>query len=158
MHTVVDYDCSDCLVALAVHMVTYVPGHFPWRLVTNHLSEYGGADRASDPVLIPLEAQEARFVQQVATRERNDVLVRLLNQLIFVARGLLIFELADAAFVFGRLFPAQAEQETREVGVRNLHMYLFVDLLLLFFEQFEQIFDLFVKLVLFSDCVGLMHL
>ena len=88
----------------------------------------------------------------------DDIFIRLANQLIFVAIWLIVLELADTAFVVSRFFSAQCELKAGEVGMRDIHMYFLVYLLLFFLKQLKQVLDLFVKLVFFSDGVDLVHL
>lgn len=84
-------------------------------------------------------------MKKVAAGKGNNIIIRLFNKLALVIGGLLVLELADAAFVFRGFFSSQREHEAGKVGVRNSHMYFFVYLLLLFLEQLEQTLDLRVE-------------
>ncbi len=99
IHTIINYNGADCFVAVTMHEFINVRGHFSWGLVANHLTENSGANWTSDPVFVTFKIEEARFMQQMTAGKTDDIFVRLLNQLIFVASWLLVLELADAAFV-----------------------------------------------------------
>ena len=63
MHAVVDLNCADIFIAIAVHVWADIPGHVSGWLVADHLSENTWANRAFDPIFIPFEVVETSLVQ-----------------------------------------------------------------------------------------------
>ena len=63
VHAVVYDDGSTVFEAVAVHHFVDDPSHLAWRLVTDHLSENSGADRAADPVFVCFETVEASLMK-----------------------------------------------------------------------------------------------
>lgn len=74
-----------------------------------------------------------------------------------VTGGLLVLELAYAAFVLAGLLSSESEHEGWEIGVWNVHMYFLVYFLLLLPKQIEQLLNLVVKRMFLGDGVGLLH-
>ncbi len=75
MHAVIDDYCPHIGVPVAMHQFICDPGHLSRRLVPCHLSVDGRANRASNPVLVALEAVEARFMKKVGAWQADNVLI-----------------------------------------------------------------------------------
>jgi len=48
-------------------------------------------------------------MEEVAAGKGNNIIIWLFSKLVFVAGGMLVLELADAAFIFRSLFSSQLE-------------------------------------------------
>ncbi len=91
-------------------------------------------------------------------RQADNVLGGVFYQLVFVVLGLLVLELADAAFVMVRFLLSQQELEQRKECEWDVGMHFFIAFFFFFHVQSEQVADGFVERMIFFDSISLMQL